>query len=109
MVRDAMKFEWVIVIVPLAAGGTRSGLVPWQTDRTSYVPGRLSDTATTPPWKVSHGAGAVGLSPPQATTASTTQHDHTLMGPPACAVPLEQTYGAAPQNDRTAGCADGSA
>src|SRR5438132_1470654 len=90
-----------------------SGFIPEHTDLRSYVPGRLSGTATIPPWYVSQGIGAVALSPPQAAAASTTQHDQTFMAPPAGRSPnaahSSQTYGMVTQNDRTAGWADGSA
>src|SRR5437870_1892238 len=85
MMREAVKLVASRVTVPVASGGRRSGFVPWHSDVRVYVPGKRPELPERiPPVYVSHGAGAVTLSPPQATAAaaSTMQHDQSFIAPP---------------------------
>jgi hypothetical protein len=76
---EAVKSECVIVSVPVAVGGTRSGLAPWHKDVRVYDPGRLSDVPTIPPWYVSQGTGAVALSLPHAAAAAMIATPHARL------------------------------
>ncbi len=67
------------MLSPLAPA--RSGFVPEQNDLSAYVPGKAL-APIIPPVYVSHGAGPLTVSPPQATAATATHHAKSLMSNP---------------------------